>query len=54
VGWGRWDRLTLPTQGRRVQAAFPDATLHHFAHAGHFPMFDSPEETVRVVLDATS
>jgi pimeloyl-ACP methyl ester carboxylesterase len=54
IGWGRWDRLTLPTQARRAVAAFPGATLHRFAHAGHFPMFDSPDETVRVVLDATA
>jgi len=54
VGWGRWDRLTLPTQARRALAAFPGARLHRFAHSGHFPMFDSPDETVRVVLDATA
>jgi pimeloyl-ACP methyl ester carboxylesterase len=54
LGWGRWDRLTLPVQARRAQAAFPDATVHRFAHAGHFPMLDSPDETVRVVLDATA
>ena len=53
VGWGRWDRLTLPSQARRALAAFPGARLHRFAHSGHFPMFDSPDETVRVVLDAT-
>lgn len=53
VGWGRWDRLTLPIQARRALAAFPGAGLHRFAHSGHFPMFDSPDETVRVVLDAT-
>jgi pimeloyl-ACP methyl ester carboxylesterase len=54
VGWGRWDRLTLPTQARRALAAFPDATLHRFRHSGHFPMFDSPDETVQMVLEATS
>jgi pimeloyl-ACP methyl ester carboxylesterase len=54
IGWGRWDRLTLPTQAGRVLNAFPDATLHRFAHSGHFPQFDSPDETVRVVLDVTA
>jgi pimeloyl-ACP methyl ester carboxylesterase len=54
IGWGRRDRLTLPIQARRALAAFPDATLHRFAHSGHFPEFDSPEETVRVILDATA
>ena len=53
VGWGRWDRLTLPPQARRALRAFPDATLHRFAHSGHFPQFDEPAETVRVVLGAT-
>jgi pimeloyl-ACP methyl ester carboxylesterase len=52
VGWGRWDRLTLPVQARRVLAAFPDARLHRFAHSGHFAQFDEPAKTVRVVLDA--
>ena len=52
VGWGRWDRLTLPVQARRVLAAFPDARLHRFAHSGHFAQFDEPVEMVRVVLDA--
>ena len=54
IGWGRWDRLTLPSQARRVLAAFPDATLYRFAHSGHFPQFDSPDETVQVVLGATA
>ncbi len=54
VGWGRWDRLTLPNQARRALAAFPDATLHRFAHAGHFPMFDTPAETVDVILRSTA
>jgi pimeloyl-ACP methyl ester carboxylesterase len=54
IGWGRRDRLTLPIQARRALAAFPDATLHSFANSGHFPEFDSPEETVRVILDATA
>jgi pimeloyl-ACP methyl ester carboxylesterase len=54
LGWGRWDRLTLPTQARRALAAFPDATLHRFAHSGHFPQFDEPAETVRAVLTATA
>jgi pimeloyl-ACP methyl ester carboxylesterase len=54
LGWGRWDRLLLPTQARRALVAFPDATLHRFAHSGHFPQFDEPAETVRAVLAATA
>ena len=54
IGWGRKDRLCLPQQADRAMKAFPDATLHWFEHSGHFPMWDQPEETVRVILDATS
>ena len=53
IGWGRKDRLCLPQQADRAMKAFPGATLHWFAQSGHFPMWDQPEETVRVILDAT-
>jgi len=54
LGWGRRDRVTLPRQAARAQAAFPQATLHWFARCGHFPMWDRPRETVQVVLTATA
>jgi pimeloyl-ACP methyl ester carboxylesterase len=54
VGWGRKDRLCLPRQAARAIAAFPHATLHWFGGSGHFPMWDQPQETVRVILDATA
>ena len=54
IGWGRKDRLCLPQQADRAIKAFPGATLHWFERSGHFPMWDRPEETVRVILDATS
>ena len=38
----------------RAQAAFPHATLHWFDRCGHFPHWDQPRETVRLVLDATA
>ena len=53
IGWGRKDRLCLPQQADRAMKAFPDAKLHWFEHSGHFPMWDQPEETVRLILDAT-
>ena len=53
IGWGRRDRVTLPRQAARAARAFPDATLHWFEGSGHFPMWDSPEETARVVLAST-
>ena len=54
IGWGRKDRLCLPQQADRAIKAFPEATLHWFEHSGHFPMWDQPEEAVRVILDATT
>jgi pimeloyl-ACP methyl ester carboxylesterase len=53
IGWGRHDRLCLPRQAARAQAAFPSAQLHWFEGSGHFPMWDAPAETVAVVLKAT-
>jgi pimeloyl-ACP methyl ester carboxylesterase len=53
IGWGKQDRLCLPRQAARAQAAFPTAQLHWFEGSGHFPMWDAPVETVRVILDAT-
>lgn len=52
IGWGRHDRLCLPRQAARAKAAFPSASLHWFESSGHFPMWDMPEETVAVILDA--
>ena len=53
IGWGRKDRLCLPQQANRAMAAFPEATLHWFERSGHFPMWDQPQETVKVILEAT-
>ncbi|WP_423141673.1 alpha/beta fold hydrolase [Parablastomonas sp. CN1-191] len=53
IGWGCKDRLCLPAQAGRAIAAFPDATMHWFEESGHFPMWDQPAETVRVILNAT-
>jgi len=54
LGWGAQDRVTLTRQAPRAQAAFPQATLHLFDRCGHFPMWDRPDEAVRVALDATA
>jgi len=53
IGWGKHDRLCLPRQAARAQAAFPTAQLHWFEGSGHFPMWDTPAETVAVILGAT-
>lgn len=53
IGWGRSDRLCLPRQARRAIAAFPGADLHWFEQCGHFPMWDQPAETVKLILAST-
>ena len=54
LGWGRHDRVCLPSQARRVIRLFPTAQLHWFDKAGHLPLWDCPDETVRLILDATA
>ncbi len=53
IGWGREDRLCLPRQAARAKEAFPSARLHWFGKCGHFPMWDQPGETVRLILQET-
>lgn len=53
IGWGRRDLVTLPGQAQRALNLFPDARLHWFERCGHFPQWDQPAETVRLILDAT-
>ncbi|MGH3800391.1 MAG: alpha/beta fold hydrolase [Pseudonocardiaceae bacterium] len=53
IGWGRNDRVTLPSQAERASRLFPDAQLHWFGHCGHFPQWDAPEATIRLILDNT-
>ncbi|MEJ7686017.1 MAG: alpha/beta fold hydrolase [Variovorax sp.] len=54
IGWGRGDRVCLPRQAARAQQLFPDAHLHWFERCGHFPHWDVPEETTRLILDTTA
>lgn len=54
IGWGRNDRVTTPSQARRAAELFPDASLHWFDDCGHFPHWDQPEETARLILQSTS
>ncbi len=53
IGWGRNDRVCLPSQAKVAQALFPDARVHWFSRCGHFPHWDQPEETVRLILGST-
>lgn len=54
IGWGRRDRLCLPVQARRAQQAFPSARLVWFERSGHFPIWEQPDDSVRLVLDTTA
>ena len=51
IGWGRQDHLLPPRQAARAQVAFPSAQLHWFERCGHFPHWDQPAETARVILE---
>lgn len=53
IGWGRQDRITLPSQSEKALRLFPGARLHWFESCGHFPHWDKPEEATRLILDAT-
>ena len=53
IGWGRDDRICPPAQAPRALALFPDARLHWFERCGHYPQWDAPEATVRLILDST-
>ncbi len=53
IGWGAQDGVCLPRQAPRALARFPDARLHWFESCGHFPHWDVPDETVRLILDTT-
>ena len=52
IGWGRRDRVCFPSQARLAMSLFPDAHLHWFERCGHFPQWDSPQETAQLVLTA--
>ena len=53
IGWGRRDRVCFPLQAERALELFPDARLHWFDHSGHFPQWDVPQQTVRLILSST-
>jgi pimeloyl-ACP methyl ester carboxylesterase len=54
IGWGQQDRVCIPRQAPRALEKFPDARLYWFENCGHFPQWDQPAETVRLVLAATA
>ena len=54
IGWGRQDRVCLPSQSKLALEKFPDARLYWFEHCGHFPQWDQPAEAARLILAATA
>jgi len=54
IGWGRRDRVCFPNQAKRALELFPDARLHWFDNCGHFPQWDVPRETTRLILASTA
>lgn len=53
IGWGRQDRLVLPSQAANALAAFPGAQMHWFETCGHLPIWDQPHETIDLILART-
>ncbi|RYF50468.1 MAG: alpha/beta hydrolase, partial [Cytophagaceae bacterium] len=53
IGWGKQDRVCLPSQAKVAQQLFPDAQLHWFDNSGHFPQLDVPEEAAQLILSVT-
>lgn len=45
ISWGKPDWVCLPRQGPRGARCFPDARLVWFEACGHFPQWDSPQES---------
>jgi pimeloyl-ACP methyl ester carboxylesterase len=52
IGWGRQDRVCLPSQAQVALAKFPDARLYWFDNCGHLPQWDQPAEATRLILTA--
>jgi pimeloyl-ACP methyl ester carboxylesterase len=54
IGWGRKDRLCVPSQAIRALQLFPRAQLHWFEDCGHFPHWDVPEAATGLILSGTT
>lgn len=54
IGWGRQDKVCLPSQAALALEKFPDARIYWFDNCGHFPHWDQPAEATRLILAATS
>lgn len=54
IVWGRSDRVCFPWQARRALEKFPDARLVRLANCGHYPQWDAPQATTRLILETTA
>lgn len=54
IGWGRQDRVTLPSQARTATDRFPGSQLHWFERCGHFPHWDQPAQAADLILASTA
>jgi len=54
IGWGRQDKVTLPSQAQTATTRFPTASLHWFAKCGHLPHWDQPQQAAQLILNATA
>ncbi|MBJ7600364.1 alpha/beta hydrolase [Candidatus Nephthysia bennettiae] len=50
IGWGRQDRVTLPSQAKRATELVPEATLLWFDRCGHFRHRDQPKKTAQLIF----
>lgn len=49
--WGERDLVFPPSVGESLQQAIKGSTLHIIKRSGHIPMWETPEEVNRVILD---
>jgi pimeloyl-ACP methyl ester carboxylesterase len=54
IAWGEHDRLLLPRQARRAQAAIPSARVLTLRGCGHIPMPDDPDQVASVLLEGSA
>lgn len=54
VAWGTRDRLLIPRQARRAQAALPRARHVPLPGCGHVPMSDDPQGVAALLLAASA
>ena len=54
VIWGKNDHVCFPNQAKRLLKLFPKAKFAWLDKCGHFPQWDRPAETVKLILAATT